>query len=477
MGARDIEIIIKARDEATAVMGDVAARTREIFSIGEFGGAAAPGRGAWAARIAEQMSQRADLDRRLFDATHTARDRELRDTDEYFGRLQNRWAGHEQMLVAIQQTHAATRQQIMKEETSTRLAAMRSWEIGGIRIVAAAQVARGALDLLAAGAQLAEGDFKGLDATLRSLPLGIGGVYASARRVFWDLVQNTQEIEARRSKERAGRAQDTAIMRQAIDIGREAERSRSLLGKVGFEREIAGAQAGAERTLTRLGDLEADLLEKRQRNILYEPQALVAVRSARVRIEQSLAAELVEIERKKQEKIAEEGRRAGEREADQRRQRHEAQLEEARTRAEAEADLDRRRIQITQTGAVRDLALLRLRHEQEEEEYRQRGLDIMKLLEVQALEEQRAIEATRPAGAAARAPIEAMRREAAYMRPEAFASRFMIRPPGEQGDPMWTRTMNAAIATTAAEDKKQTGILESIDRRLASGGVALADLG
>jgi len=76
------------------------------------------GRGELQARLGAlkaEKSQRTALEEDLFRSTHGERENALRDTDQYFARLRAKWTGNQKMLTLIQQTHAAKRQQVNQQ--------------------------------------------------------------------------------------------------------------------------------------------------------------------------------------------------------------------------------------------------------------------------------------------------------------------------------------------------------------------------
>ena len=64
------------------------------------------------AAISQDVGDRINLERALFEATRSARDIELRDCDEYFAKLRTKWAGNQELLTQINAAHAKKRKQI-----------------------------------------------------------------------------------------------------------------------------------------------------------------------------------------------------------------------------------------------------------------------------------------------------------------------------------------------------------------------------
>lgn len=102
------------------------------------------------------MSERQMLESRLFAATNSSRDVELRNADMYFSQLKTKWRNNEQMLTLITKTWAAERARINEQYTESWLNRMTkafrgkglaAFGAGGITIFAANTILRSLTDM------------------------------------------------------------------------------------------------------------------------------------------------------------------------------------------------------------------------------------------------------------------------------------------------------------------------------------------
>jgi hypothetical protein len=421
MPTRDIDFIIRVRDETAAGINSAQAR---VFSAAEqlrahkggiFGPMAAE-RPAWAASIKEQYEARAGLEDQLFRATHSRQQVELAETDAHFAAIQTRWSGHQEMLTLIDQTAAAERanihdQMLSKisrsfEETGRGTGGLTK-DVGllqseflrlGVSTAIVSRAATGGMNLISGALKATKGDAEALVQAIEGLPFGIGKATAAAADLLDVLTGTWQHMRD---------FQSTAV---------NAEGLRGALGglvgiKLEMQKILELQGAGTEITKEEIALRQKYEAIQRQINDLAwaHPELTGEVKERYTQLAlQGYEAELQELDRARFEKgFIEEGRtyKAKSEEKIRQREKEIKQDEEDRDRFEREfieegrktkVLADERKQQAHETiqleirmrleGFKQERALMEARHRAEIDDSRQTGQDLIPLLQKQDAE-------------------------------------------------------------------------------------------
>lgn len=115
MSEHNVDLVIRARDEASAKIGlfadNMTAMQAKIAKA--IGGANL--KYDTVDKLKSQFEQRFELEDRLYSATHTGQQTALKNTDEYFAGLKIKWQTNQSMLTLIDRTEAAERKRILSD--------------------------------------------------------------------------------------------------------------------------------------------------------------------------------------------------------------------------------------------------------------------------------------------------------------------------------------------------------------------------
>lgn len=196
--AYSVSIVLDAYDNASKVFDKVESRltTMQQRINSQF---AVPARAEFAQQIQkqfeEQFEARGPLEDELFNLTHSAKERELRDSDRYFGELRTKWADNQGMLTMISQTEAAKRKSIEEQYMEHSLAFVRKYRHQVMDVMKSAMVAGMALKVFEAftGAAVAyrdKGPGEALLTFVNTIPI-IGSSLVKSGENIAELITNS----------------------------------------------------------------------------------------------------------------------------------------------------------------------------------------------------------------------------------------------------------------------------------------------
>jgi hypothetical protein len=275
MGRYDVELVVKARDEATAELSAIQQRIMGQFKTMGTGGNGAGGGGV-GAQLAQQAEARADLEDRLFAATNSAHEVELRNLDAHYEAMAIKYQKNEQMLTLIRKTQAAEREKIVANAIRSEAGgsegapargmqqaarATQDMTNAAIRAGVALGVVRGAVSLIGGAFKLANGDVEGFDKAMERLPLGLGALWRDSRTMWTEIIDEMTGKAEKARKEAEKTAQAIASLRTtragralvfgAADDLDSYDRTR---GREGADLERAQAQMDFDNQRRRIGE-------------------------------------------------------------------------------------------------------------------------------------------------------------------------------------------------------------------------------